>query len=637
LTFVVGPESDVNPLSSTTVPDASTWSFNLAIPTVSKITNEQFIGIYDGEIAYLGYDSRGNSAFSTLSRRNIFATKTGSIDDIAPNPKYPKLIAFSNSRGDHSFIGLYGEPDSGPANDPNVVWVGASVDFDYGMVWNQDGSKLAWVRTYDMDDIQGRYPFAKGDPFSVMVAEVAYTPATGMATVSNVRAVYTDWDFGVADDNLGFGIRALAWSGNEVIFPSEAFPKAGGYLHVGAVDITSLVVRDLTARTTTTLQGCESRDYSVSADGKYLYVAHNCDTRDSIGLAQVTIADPTQWVPLLVGTADKAGGLGDDAAGAIALSLGVFFLQSTFNNPLSVMFISNGGSQVVELTPPNTTRYPAFNNSGYVKPKLVNFNASDNKYLLSAQMFIPPTAVAKNVAILFTHGGSQRQMLPVFHFSPVYAQLYAVNQYLASQGYLVLSTNYRSGVAYGHDFRVCDECGYYGGKEYVDVLTSGKWLLSQPGIKKVGIHGLSYGGLNCLQALGRNSDVFAAGVASAPVLNWVATDAGSMKWQTFSDLDWGFRQLPEGPESDLAGPAWPAAAAANVNLAWQSSPVSAITNLKSPVLLIHGDNDEEVYFQESRGVVRALRRTLGPQKAAELVETLVFPDENHGSSFCVWL
>jgi len=296
-----------------------------------------------------------------------------------------------------------------------------------------------------------------------------------------------------------------------------------------------------------------------------------------------------------------------------------------------VMFLANGGSTPVELSPPNSTRYPAFNNSGYVKPKLVFFNSSDNNsFVLQAQLFVPPVAVKKNIAILFTHGGSQRQMLPVFHFSSVYAQLYTVNQYLASQGYLVLSTNYRSGVAYGHDFRACEGCGYFGGKEYIDVLTSGKWLLQQQGIKKVGIHGLSYGGLNCLQALGRNSDVFAAGVASAPVLNWVTTDAGDMKWQTSSQLDWGFRQLPVGPESDLAGANWTAAAQANVQLAWTSSPVSSITSLKSPLLLIHGDNDEEVYFQETRGVLRALRR-LGPA-AADLVETLVFPDENHGLS-----
>jgi len=300
---------------------------------------------------------------------------------------------------------------------------------------------------------------------------------------------------------------------------------------------------------------------------------------------------------------------------------------------LSVMFMASGGSVAVELTPPNSTRYTAFNSSMFVKPKLVSFNASDNKFVLQAQMFLPPPGVvAKNIAILFTHGGSQRQMLPVFHFSSVYAQLYAVNQYLANLGYLVLSTNYRSGVAYGHDFRVCQGCGYYGGTEYIDVLSSGKWLLTQKNITKVGIHGLSYGGLNCLQALGRNSEVFAAGVASAPVLNWVATQSGDSKWETFSQLDWGFRQLPNGPESDLAGPDWPASAAANVQLAWTSSPVATITNMKSPVLLIHGDNDQEVYFQESRGVVRALRRKLGPVQAAALIETLVFPDENHGLS-----
>ena len=56
----------------------------------------------------------------------------------------------------------------------------------------------------------------------------------------------------------------------------------------------------------------------------------------------------------------------------------------------------------------------------------------------------------------------------------------------------------------GHD------CLYKGGREYLDVLEGALWLQDQQGVDddRIGIYGLSYGGLNCLQALARNSSIF---------------------------------------------------------------------------------------------------------------------------------
>ena len=56
-------------------------------------------------------------------------------------------------------------------------------------------------------------------------------------------------------------------------------------------------------------------------------------------------------------------------------------------------------------------------------------------------------------AMIFVHGGPVRQMLLGYHYRYVYHQFYAVNEWLASHGYVVLSINYRSGVGYGRSFR----------------------------------------------------------------------------------------------------------------------------------------------------------------------------------------
>lgn len=60
-------------------------------------------------------------------------------------------------------------------------------------------------------------------------------------------------------------------------------------------------------------------------------------------------------------------------------------------------------------------------------------------------------------------------------------------------------------------------------------------------------------------------------------------------------------------------------------MAWESSPAGHIENFTSPVLVLHGDSDANVDFQESLGLVRALRR-----KGGVHVETAVYPDERHG-------
>ena len=121
--------------------------------------------------------------------------------------------------------------------------------------------------------------------------------------------------------------------------------------------------------------------------------------------------------------------------------------------------------------------------------------------------------------MIFTHGGSERQMYAAMHYAGDYASLYTQNQFLVSRGFVVLSVNYRGGVGYGVKFRAANSTGWEGAAEYQDVLAAGHYLQNLPNVdaKHVGAYGLSYGGLNTMQALSRNSEVFAAGVANAPV------------------------------------------------------------------------------------------------------------------------
>jgi len=224
-----------------------------------------------------------------------------------------------------------------------------------------------------------------------------------------------------------------------------------------------------------------------------------------------------------------------------------------------------------------------------VAPELVTLKSPDGLEIHD-QLFVPKNIRPgeKRPAMIFVHGGPVRQMLLGYHYMHFYHIAYAVNQWLASQGYVVLSVNYRSGIGYGRSFRAAPNTGGRGNAEYQDVLAAGKYLQSRPDVdpKRVGIWGLSYGGVLTAQALARNSDIFAAGVDLAGVHLWG------------SSLD---------PD----------------DVSYKSSAISAIDKWKSPVLLIHGDDDRNVAFQQTTGLVQLLR------VRDVYYELIVFPDDTH--------
>ena len=63
---------------------------------------------------------------------------------------------------------------------------------------------------------------------------------------------------------------------------------------------------------------------------------------------------------------------------------------------------------------------------------------------------------------------------------------------------------------------------------------------------------------------------------------------------------------------------------AALQVAWESSPVAGIDSWKSPVLLIHGDDDRNVPFQQTVDLARRLAMHEIPY------EELVLPNEIHG-------
>jgi len=231
----------------------------------------------------------------------------------------------------------------------------------------------------------------------------------------------------------------------------------------------------------------------------------------------------------------------------------------------------------------------------------VIFPASDG-LPIHGQLFLPPAnGAAKHAAVIFFHGGSRRQMLLGYHYRRYYSNAYAMNQYLAARGFVVLSVNYRSGIGYGLNFREALNFGNSGGSDFNDVMGAGLYMASRPDVdpKRIGAWGGSYGGYLTAMALARASNLFAAGVDMHGVEDWSIRGDRQLTALNVDEL----REIER--------------------TALQSSPLADVKNWHSPVLLIHGDDDRNVAFNQTERLVEALRA-----QGVDF-EELIFPGEVH--------
>lgn len=360
----------------------------------------------------------------------------------------------------------------------------------------------------------------------------------------------------------------LYWSkAGQLLFPWERT----GFLHIYAIDAAKGgEPRDLTPGK------FEVETFVLGADGALTFAA-NADEADRRHFWQV---------PARGGAARRlTDGKGSESLPVFAggLLAGIATDASHPGHPVVVAKGLSPLSDAAEL-------------KGAITPEPVTYQAGDG-VTVHAQLF-RGKGKGPRPALIFVHGGPRRQMLLGFHPSQYYSNAYIMNQALAAHGYTVLSVNYRSGTGYGQAFREAPEIARDGASEYRDVLAGGRWLAAQKEVdpQKIGIWGGSWGGYLTALALARNSDLFKAG----------------------ADFH-GVHTLLRNVETSVA----PDRQAAIRQKQWESSPMGAIDTWRSPVLLVHGDDDKNVDFAQSLMLARELSARRIP------FEELVFPNERH--------
>jgi dipeptidyl aminopeptidase/acylaminoacyl peptidase len=496
-------------------------------------------------------------------------TARGAAQQIAWAPDGASL-AFVSNRGTHSFVGLF------TLANRDLRYLDPSLDRDSQVVWSPDGAKLAFIRQFAAARPEMFSPHRETDePWAIRIVD-AKTGAARQAWKAD-RGTGSVFQAVVAETQLFWA------AGDRIVFPWEK----DGWLHLYAVPAAGGAAQRLTP-------GAFEVEYAtLSSDRSRVIYNSNQDDIDRRHLWSVSVDGSAAPIPLTNGN-----GIEWQPASA-ASGPATAFLRSDARVPPHVAVLGNSqpGRDVQESLPG-----PTFPASQLVEPQQVIFTSADGM-TIHGQLFLPKDLKAgdKRPAMIFFHGGSRRQMLLGWHYMYYYRNSYAMNEWLASQGYVVLSVNYRSGIGYGMEFREALNYGATGGSEFRDVMGAGLFMKNRSDVDptRIGLWGGSYGGYLTAMGLSRASDLFAAGVDMHGVHDW------NEGIHTF---------LPD--YNRLDDPEF-------ARTAFDASPLATVDTWKSPVLLVHGDDDRNVSFIQSINLIAALR------KRHVDVEQLVFPDEVH--------
>jgi dipeptidyl aminopeptidase/acylaminoacyl peptidase len=493
----------------------------------------------------------------------------GNAGNLAWSPDGSRL-AFTSNRGTHSYIGVF------TLATRELRYVDASLDRDGNATWSPDGTRIAWIRQAAAPRARMFSPRRQVDePWSIRTADVK----TGQARqVWKADAGYGSAYQGVLSDSQ------LHWAaGDRLVFPWEKT----GWVHLYSVPASG-------GNATLLTPGNFEVEYvNITPDRSRMIYNSN---QDDIDRRHV-------WTVPVDGSAPPARNAvksnGSEWQPVITSDGNTVVMHADAQMPPHVMVIwpdGNAHSLLENMLP------PGFDPGALVRPQAVTITATDGMQIPS-QLFVPRDLKQgeRRPAVIFFHGGSRRQMLTTWHYMYYYRNAYAMNQWLAAQGYIVLSVNYRSGIGYGLEFREALNYGASGGAEFNDVIGAGLYLKNRADVDpaRIGLWGGSYGGYLTAMGLSRASDLFAAGVDFHGVHDW------NQGIRTFQP-DYSVHDDPDFSRR-----------------AFTSSPLATVDSWKSPVLLIHGDDDRNVSFIESINLIIELR------KRNVDVEQLVFPDEVH--------
>jgi dipeptidyl-peptidase-4 len=217
-----------------------------------------------------------------------------------------------------------------------------------------------------------------------------------------------------------------------------------------------------------------------------------------------------------------------------------------------------------------------------------------NGWMLKPANFDP----SKKYPVLFcNYGGPGSQQV-----ANRYGSTSMWHQMLAQNGFIIVSVDNTGTGFRGEEFKKKTylQLGKY---EIEDQIDAAKYLGTLPYIDKnrIGHWGWSYGGFMSSLAITKGADVFKAAIAVAPVTSWRFYD--NIYTERYMRTP---QENPKGYDDN--------------------SPINFTDNIKGRYLIIHGTADDNVHFQNSVEMIKAL------VKSNIDFESAYYPNKNHGIS-----
>jgi dipeptidyl aminopeptidase/acylaminoacyl peptidase len=262
---------------------------------------------------------------------------------------------------------------------------------------------------------------------------------------------------------------------------------------------------------------------------------------------------------------------------------------------------SAGDLQLIDVATGERTRL-THSNEEYFRAHpvadLTKFTITRGGLVIESRVLLPPGVdrSRRHPLIVDIHGGPNGRFWDTFN---------TVQQVLATAGYIVLAVNPRGSSSYGPEFANA-VLGDWGGEDYLDIMAAVHEVCSRDyvDVDRLGLHGYSYGGFMSSWIVGHDTR-FGAAVVGAPVINLVSMYG-------MSDIGVSFGEPQFGGTLNNAFDAFV-----------ERSPLSYATNVETPVLLLHGEEDNRCPIGQSEEYFVSLKR-LGKE-----VEFVRFPGSSH--------
>jgi dipeptidyl aminopeptidase/acylaminoacyl peptidase len=260
------------------------------------------------------------------------------------------------------------------------------------------------------------------------------------------------------------------------------------------------------------------------------------------------------------------------------------------------IYIWRGGDGLKRLTDLN----PQVKNFKFGRQEVIRWRSFDGREIEGILVKPVNFELGRRYPMLVAvHGG------PFGRVRNILRQYYAY-QVWANEGYIIFAPNFRGSSGYTNEFGVLNFRDL-GGGDFKDIISGVDYIVHELKIAdddKLGIFGGSYGGYMTNWAISQ-TDKFKAAISMFGIFNLIT--------------DFSNSNIPSWEPEYLGAHYWE-----DLDIYLKRSPFYYVKNIRTPVLILHGDEDPNTFISNSKEMYQALKR-LG-----RVVEFVRYPREGHG-------